>query len=157
MPWSTALASMSLVGQTSRAGAPRFSLLPLQSASLTLLHPGACFVRIAMEGSSRLIQRVGDAGRLRHGFCLTARKTETARITRQSRDEQSFAMRMSVVLWCKGSELRPVQRTQFYAVVDAADNMPVRWCHCTNTKRYSLRTIPFQVQVQVATGNKTFH
>jgi hypothetical protein len=86
-----------------------------------------------MERSSRLIHRVGDAGRLRHGFCLTAHETETARIPRQSRDEQSIAMRTSVALWCKGSGLRSVGATQFYAVVDAADNMPVPWCQCTNT------------------------
>jgi hypothetical protein len=64
-----------------------FSLLPPQSAALTLFHPGAQFICITMEGSSRLIHRVGVAGRLRHGFYLTPRETETARIPRQSRDE----------------------------------------------------------------------
>jgi uncharacterized protein len=85
---------------------------------------------------------------------VSPRETKTARITRQSRDEQSITMRTSVALWCKGRELRSIQVTEFYAVVDAADYMPVplvsMYSHQFVTPYAS---IPLQVQVQVPTGN----
>jgi hypothetical protein len=154
IPWATALARMSLVGQTSSAAAPRFSLLPLHGGALALFHPGAPFVCVTTAGSSRLIHRVGDAGRLWHGFCLTARKAETARITRQRPDELSIAMRTSVVLWCKGSELRSVRLTRFTPSVTRLITCRSLGVSVLTPDFYSLRTIPLQVPVQVATGNE---
>jgi hypothetical protein len=51
-------------------------------------------------------------------------------------------MRTRVALWCKVSELWSVGAKQFYSVVDAADNMPVPWCQCTNTNLLLAANLP---------------